>query len=1091
MKRKTVCAVVFLICAGAWAAAATSISPSISERLRRPRQRTLASAPSRTLNNSAARGPRPRAVAPPTLPAASTKVGFLTVASIPTGPFIDVFAAALGDFNGDGKQDVAGMSQDLFGPYRLSILVSNGDGTFASPVSTPVPFSGNDLIATADLNGDGKCDVILVHPNSIDVLLGDGTSNFAAPVNYPYSVQTPVAVAIAAVNGDHNLDIVVADGTADVTGGSPVATFRGDGTGGFGVATISHYPGAVSSGALVDVNGDGHLDLISQSQYFLGSSGDFSAPVALSSAPACQSQTDSVAVADVNHDGVSDIVTADCANGTITVFLGNGSGSFGTGRSFPAGHIVGAVALADMNGDGKLDAVVSDFYSYDVMVLPGNGDGTFSAPTIAYPLGGEIWSGPLIADFNGDARPDIVIPSAVYGEWFSLQFLANIANGTFAGQNDYFYPNAAPGSVADAYGLASADLNGDGLPDFVVGNFSDDATIGVTVFLSDRTTKTLHYAANYGSGGDLEYVALADVDGDGKLDLIASELANTVGNILIFLGNGDGTFQSVPTIIPVTSVAGLGQLVVGDFDGNHKPDIAVLDVGIYSPDYQSTTGNVWVLLNNSTVGSPSFSSPVSYALTNPGWEIATADLGNGFLDLAITQIAATQVSVLMGNGTGVFTALPDFDLGSADATGIALGPTVAGGVPDMVVTIGASSAGMGVAVASGNGDGTFGTPVLYPATPNLNGMIIPYPGDVRIADLDGDGNPDLIFTNSGDGMVGVLYGTGLSGPGQSRFYEPIEFPTNDYPLTLLVEDINGDGALDAVVSSNNYSGVTTLLNTGANQVTVTSSVNPSTIGQNVAFTATVTAKPVPGGPVNMPTGTITFYDGSVALSTVPLSGGQATYTTHFAGQGTNLILPIYSGDTNLVSNTQATLVQNVNKASGSPRYNLAATPTSATVLPGHSAQFTVTATPVGGDTETVIFSCPSLPGGVTGAFSPASVTLNGSSPSSVTLTVTVAPSFVALNTPPLHESPSPIGGIVLSVFCCVGLAGRRASVRAKLTPILLMIVLALVLVATGCGGSSGGTGTPPQSSSQLIHVLATGGGQSSAQELNITIIIQQ
>ena len=719
MKRNTIIAIAFLTLVCAWATAAESNPTTISERLRRFRQSTYAPTQSRKLNNSASNTPRPSAVAPPTLPPASTKVGFLTVSSIPTGPFIDVFAAALGDFNGDGKQDVAGMSQDLLGPYRLSILLSNGDGTFSSPVSTQVPFGGKDLIATADLNGDGKCDVILVHANSIDVLLGDGTGHFAAPVNYPYAVQTPVAVAIAAVNGDHSLDIVVADGTVDITGGSPVATFRGDGTGAFGVATISHYPGAVSSGALVDVNGDGHLDLISQSQYFLGSAGDFSSPVALSSAPSCQSQTESVAVADVNQDGILDIVTADCANGTITVFLGNGSGSFGAGHSFPAGHIVGAVALADMNGDGKLDAVVSDFYSYDLMVLPGNGDGTFSAPSVGYPLGGEIWSGPLLADFNGDARPDIIIPSGIFLDWFSLRYLANIGSGTFAGQNDYFYPNAAPGSVADAYGVASADLNGDGLPDFVVGNFSDDTSIGVTVFLSDSTTKTLHYAANYGSGGNLEFVALADVDGDGKVDLIASELANTVGNILIFIGNGDGTFQSVPTTIPVTSVAGLGQLVVGDFDGNHKPDIAVLDVGIYSPDYQSMTGNVWVLLNNSTVGSPSFSTPVSYALTNPGWEIATADLGDGFLDLAITQLGATHVSVLMGNGTGAFTALPDFDFGSAYPTGIALGPTVAGGVPDMVVTIDESSAGMGVAVASGNGDGTFSAPVLYPATPEL------------------------------------------------------------------------------------------------------------------------------------------------------------------------------------------------------------------------------------------------------------------------------------------------------------------------------------------------------------------------------------
>lgn len=1034
---------------------------------------------------------RPMATPPVvTLPPATTNVGFQVTRQLSSGvtPNLSERTAPMvsvqGDFNGDGKPDVASIVQDLDSNFWLSILLSNGDGTFQTPVLTAVSFSATDLLASADLNGDGKADVVLVHANSVDVFLGDGTGNFAAAVNYADSISSPAAVGLAILHGDTHLDLVIASATVDGSGSSPVATLKGTGSGTFLTATAAqHYPGSINSGILVDVNGDGYLDLVSASQFFLGSSGDFAAPAALSTGDACRSLTGSVAVADVNGDTKLDIVSADCSNGTITVFLGNGDGTFGAGTSFSAGHRPGAVVLADVNGDGKIDAVVTDFFSMDEMVLFGNGDGTFAAPALGYPVGGDVWTGPVVADFNGDGRPDVMIPSSIPDEWSSLVYLANTGNGAFVAPHDYFDPNGAAGTSADSYGMATADLNGDGLADFVVGNLSDDASVGVTVFLSNTTTKALHFSANYGSGGYLKFVALADIDGDGKVDLVASNGDPTQGTLLVFRGNGDGTFQTSPTTISVASGAGLGQLVVGDFDGNGKPDIAVLD----------TIGNVWVLLNNSTSGSPSFAAPVNYALTWTGWEIAAADLANnGNLDLVITQAQSTAVSILLGDGSGVFLPQPDFDLGSAYPGGLALAQLNPNGNVDLIVTIDDSNDGMGIAVAAGNGDGTFNAPILYPATSDTTGTITPFPAEVRVADLDRDGNLDLIFTNAGNGTVGVLYGTGLWDGTNSPFYAPIEFPANDYPPALLLADVNGDGALDAVVGSFNFSGVATLLNTGANQVSVTSSANPSVTNQSVTLTATVTALTLPGGVSHSPTGTVTFTEGGTVLGSGPatVSGGLASITTSFTLQGTHIILATYSGDANFVHNTKATLVQNVN-ASGSPArgYILSATPTSATLSPGQSAQFTVTATPFGGFHGLVSFTCPSLPSDVTCAFNPTSRNITSASAVSVSLTITVAPTVVASSVPVSPNSGLPLATALIGIFGCVALGGLRRQAPRKLATVFMLIALAATLVATGCGGASSGPTPVPGTSPKVIHVMATS-GQSSTQQLNINITVQ-
>ena len=1054
---------------------------------------------------------RPMAVRPSLLPAAPSHVGFLTARQISTGDGTVPILSILGDFRGDSHKDVASIVQDASSQYWISVLLGNNDGTFASPILTAVSFGSYDLIAAGDLNRDGETDIVLAHSGSIDVLISDGTGHFVPAVNYRTSILTPVALALMDNNGDTLVDVVVADGTQDSPGVSPVVTLTGNGTGVLGTASTSHYSGAITYGVFADLNGDGHADLVSATQVYLGSSGDYLAPTSLNAtANACTSPFGapygSVIAVDFTGDSKPDILTADCSNQTITAFVNAGDGSFSAGVTTWAGYLPATVSVADVDGDGKPDAIVGDFYSMDVMVLLGHNDGTFTAPTLGYAVGGDLWTAPVVADFNSDGKPDVIIPSGIGEQWEGLVYLAGLGAGAFVAPHDYFYVGGAQATSTDSWGIATADLNNDGLPDFVVGNMGNDPNVGVTVYLSNPSSQinALSPGVNYGSGGNLRFVALADIDGDGKLDLVASNSAPgdvIEGNIQVFQGNGDGTFQTTPTTIPVVSGSSLGQLVVADFNGDHKVDIAVLDTGIISLD-QTFTGHVWILLNNSVSGSPSFAAPVSYSMPSSGWEIASADLGNGNTDLVITQSQSTAVSILMGDGSGTFSAQPDFDLQSSFPAGLAIAklnpsPTAH---PDLIVTIDDSNAGMGIAVASGNGDGTFGPPTLYPATSMTTGAITPLPADVRVADLDGDGNLDLVFTNFGDGTVGVLYGTGQFGSGQNPFYEPVEFPVNGGPVGLLLTDVNGDGALDAVVDGTGFASVTTLLNTAANQISMSlgtgllvrrgSKTNAPKYhaASGDTFTATVTPLAVAGAPPSFtPTGTVTFNDGNTFLGTSPVDAGSASITPTLSTPGTHIITAIYSGDDNYVGQTKATLIETIDApASG---YLLSANPASATLRPGQAASFVVTATPNPTYAGTVSFSCGTLPAGLTCSFNPSSIVLSGTAPVSTTLLVTVDPTFVASLTSGSTPNISIFAGMTFGLLGWVAVGNFRRAGYKRWSWVVALVAVAMMLAATGCGGSGG---KPVVSAPRVtsVKVTATSQGAGGSQQLNLTLNIQ-
>jgi hypothetical protein len=309
----------------------------------------------------------------------------------------------------------------------------------------------------------------------------------------------------------------------------------------------------------------------------------------------------SIAVADLNGDGIPDVVVTNAGGAdTVTVLLGNGDGTFQAGTSYPAGHQPASVAVGDFNGDGIPDLVVGNGFRYNVSVLLGNGDGSFQAPVsydASFGLTGYVES-VAVGDFTGNGILDLAVESQS-----SVSVLLGNGDGTF--QPPQVYP--VSGGVVPNTGLAVGDFTGNGVLDIVTRTGE---------LLLGNGDGTFQPAIGLGFGGSS--IVAGDFNGDGNLDLAVTNYGNTVS---VLLGNGDGTFQA-----PLTYTVGSGpaSVAVGDFNGDGVPDLAVANQG---------SANVSVLLGN---GDGSFQAALNYAVGTAPWPVGAGDFnGDGFPDLAV------------------------------------------------------------------------------------------------------------------------------------------------------------------------------------------------------------------------------------------------------------------------------------------------------------------------------------------------------------------------------------------------------------------------------------------------------------------------
>ncbi len=862
-------------------------------------------------------------------------------------------AVAIGDFNGDGKTDLA--VADFFGGVYVSLNL--GAGIFQTPVSYAAG-SGPGAVAAGDYNGDGKTDLAVTNfnDNTVSVLLGNGDGTFQAPVNYATGTE-PQSVAVGDFNGDGIADLSVADGN-----GLGILLGNGDGT--FQAAV--HYAAGTEpqSVAVGDFNGDGIADLAvanygsSNLSVFIGAgNGTFANAVNY----ATGSGPKSVTVGDLDGDGHADLVTANYLSNNVSVVLGKGDGTFPDTAVYATGSSPESVAVGDFNGDGIPDLAVADNNVQNgsngnaVSILLGAGNGTFAVPvnygTSTNPVALAA------ADFKGDGLADLAVvvqntginilaglPRA--GTTPASASIASSSNPSIYGQGVTLMatvtPLAATGIVTfyDGAALLGTGILTNGAANLTTSLLSSGAHSltafygGDTTYAAARTlvalTQTVSAVAQNGfgmgstfsAGRNPQSVVVADFNKDSKLDVAT---ANVV-SVSVFLGIGNGTLGNA-----VDYTIGAAAVATGDFNSDGKPDLVVTTVesgssvllgngdGTFQSALNFSTGGrsvvvgdfngdgyadlafintgVSILLGN---GDGTFAAPINYAAPNAPVAVFIGDFnGDGKPDLAVAFNNGNTnggVSIYLGNGDGTFQAAVNFAT-PAPALAIAVGDFNGDGKADLAVTNSASLSTTGaVAVLLGNGNGTFQTAVNYA----VSGI----PESVIAGDFNGDGKLDLAVgcqtTTGGQATPNVAI---LAGNGNGTFQTPLTYVTGNYPISIAAGDFNGDGRGD-LVSANFYDGtVTILLGLAPSTVTLLSSGSPAVYSQPITLTATVSS---PGA-----TGLVTFYEGATILGTSTLTGGQAVLTTDMLPPGTGLLRAVYEGNVIYAVSTSASLPQTV------------------------------------------------------------------------------------------------------------------------------------------------------------------------------------